>query len=221
MRSRKFPHILAALSLITFLLPSCSEPDQAAIAEKKAVEAKTDSVKNEIPVPKSFEEFKSDAAGPAGVFAVPEMLTLCVKDSADAAHMAEAFARSYTILENEMKNMGIKPDGAPGSLYYNNDADNFVFECVYPIGKMPAKSPKKCQVVVLEACNMYIYNYYGPYSDLYKAYDNIKKELKKVRLEQTGPMREFYMTADSQEKDSTKWLTRIMVPVMPKNPIAK
>jgi effector-binding domain-containing protein len=184
-------------------------------------EARKDSMKSQIPVPKKFEEFKSDQAGPAGVFAVPEMLTLCVKDSADAGHMAEAFARAYTILQNEIKSLDIKPNGAPGSLYYNNDPNNFVFECVYPIGKMPVKNPKKCQVVVLEAANMYIYNYYGPYADLYKAYDAIKKDLKNIGLEQSGPMREFYMTAEADEKDPSKWLTRVMVPVMPKNPIAK
>jgi effector-binding domain-containing protein len=204
-----------------FSVISCSDPEQVAAAEKKTEEAKKDSAKSEVPVPKKFEEFKSDKSGPAGVFEVPEMLTLCVKDSADAAHMAEAFARSYTILQNELKSLNLTPNGAPGSIYYNNDPNNFIFECVYPIGKMPAKNPKKCQVVVLEAANMYIYNYYGPYADLYKAYDVIKKEIKAMGLEQSGPMREFYVTADSDEKDSSKWLTRIMVPVMPKNPTVK
>jgi effector-binding domain-containing protein len=222
MRNKKFPYIsLVILSSLAIFLASCSNPEQTAAEEKKIEEAKRDSMKSEVPVPKKFQEFRYNQPGPIGVFAVPEMLTLCVRDSADAAHMAEAFARAYTILQNEMKSLDLKPDGAPGSLYYNNDPNNFIFECVYPIAKMPAKNPKKCKVVVLEASNMFIYHYYGPYADLYKAYDSIKEELKNIGLEQSGPMREFYMTADSAEKDPAKWLTRIMVPVMPKNPVSK
>ena len=38
-------------------------------------------------------------------------------------------------------------------------------------------------------------------------------KLKKNNLVQNGPMREFYVTDAIKEKDSTRWLTRIMTPV--------
>jgi effector-binding domain-containing protein len=63
---------------------------------------------------------------------------------------------------------------------------------------------------------MYIYNFYGPYGDLYKSYEAIRESMKQAGLEQVGPMREFYMNASANEPDSSKWLTRIMVPVSPK-----
>jgi len=205
------------LYLITFLVfISCRESQDVADAEIK----KTDSVKDSVPVedilPKKYEEF-TEKPGPVGVFAVPEMLTLCVRDSADQNHMAAAFAKAFKTLIEELKTLKLEPNGAPGSLYFNNDPNNFIFECVYPISKMPAKQPKKSKVVVLEAANMYIYNYYGHYGDLYKAYEEIRKNTEKMKLQQSGPMREFYVTDATKEKNSSKWLTRIMVPVMPKS----
>jgi effector-binding domain-containing protein len=61
---------------------------------------------------------------------------------------------------------------------------------------------------------MLIFNFYGPYQHLFSAYDKIRKYLTQTKLVQTGPMREFYLTDPSIEKDEAKWQTRIMVPVV-------
>src|SRR6185369_8453956 len=164
--------------------------------------------------PKKYKSF-SEEEGFVGVYEVPEMLTLCVKDSANADDMARKYAQAFSTLENELKDLGMTSSGAPGAINYNNDPNNFIFECVFPIAKIPPSQPKKAQVVVLEASNMLIYNYYGPYAELYLAYAKIRAQMKKSKLTQAGPMREFYITDPTREKDAHKWLTRIMVPVMP------
>jgi effector-binding domain-containing protein len=204
--------IVAASLLLA--LGSCSSPDQVAFEEKLLEDSLNARIADSI-VPQHYNQF-SEKSGPVGVFQVPEMLTLCIHDSADLKHMASSFARAYRLLQEDLKNLKINPDGAPGSVYYNNDPNNFIFECVYPIGKMPSIQPKNSRVVVLEAANMFIYNYYGPYGNLYSAYEEIRKNLRKNNLQQNGPMREFYITDATIEKDSSRWLTRIMVPVMPK-----
>lgn len=209
-------HKFLPAAVLGLLLFSCSESETGTQKDDQAGVA--DSVQNRTPdtvAVKKYSEFNSEKPGGIGVYDVPEMLTLCVHDSADAEHMAAAFARAYTILEKEMKDLKLEANGAPGSLYFNNDPKNFVFECVYPINKIPSRNPKNSRVVVLEATNMYIYNYYGPLSDLYKAYDEIRGNLKTLKLEQSGPMREFYMTGTLAQPDTSKWLTRIMVPVQP------
>lgn len=199
------------ITLVAF--SGCSDPEQTAFIEKKKTDSVESVIAQEKSVPKKADKF-SDDKGFVGVFEVPEMLTLCIKDSASAKDMAKKYAEAFTSLEQDLQYLNLKSSGAAGAINYNNDPSNFIFECVYPIEKMPSKQPKKCQVVVLEPSNMLIYNYYGPYAYLYSAYEEIRKQMKLSKLEQNGPMREFYITDPSRVTDSTKWLTRIMVPVM-------
>jgi len=203
------------LLLGTVYLIACSSPDDVAYIEK----TKKDSVKavtaQENNATKTYDQLV-EKPGVVGVFDVPEMLTICRKDSAKAEDMASAFAKNYAMLEADLKYLGMKSDGAAGSIYYNNDPSNFIFECVYPISEIPKKKPKDSQIVALEASHMLIYNYFGDYRNLYKAYDEIKHHISENNLEQSGPLREFYITDPIKVKDTAKWMTRIMVPVMAK-----
>lgn len=198
-----------------FIACSCSNPDDVVAKEKSVQDSATSQLFNQNSGLKNYSEINENK-GFIGIFDVPEMLTLCVKDSAAMNDLAKKYAQAFTTLEEELKSLNIKSSGAPGAINYNNDPANFIFECVYPIEKMPKTQPKKSLIVVLEKSNMLIYNYYGEYTYLYKAYEEILKIMKEINVTQNGAMREFYITDPTREKDSTKWLTRIMVPVMPK-----
>jgi effector-binding domain-containing protein len=214
---------LLTFGLLTLIFSSCGDPEAVKAKEEKIqaekIEAKRDSIVKEnigIHVELKKRTELTDAPGIIGVYEVGEMLTLCRKDSASADKMAEAFAKNYALLEADLKLLGIKSEGAPGSIYYNNDQNNLVFECVYPImdSAMPKRKPKNSNIVALEAAPMVVYNHYGPYSELYTAYANIKAYLINNLLVQAGPMREFYLNDPTKVKDPAQWLTRIMVPVM-------
>ncbi len=151
--------------------------------------------------------------GVVGIMNIPEMLTISRIDSAPMKDVSFKVAKNYSVLEEEMNAVGAVLDGMPGMITYNNDTTNFVFECILPIKKIPATQPKICKIVVLEACPMLIYNYFGPYQQLYTAYNKIREYNKANGLEQNGPMREFYLTDPTLEKNPAKWQTRIMVPV--------
>jgi effector-binding domain-containing protein len=153
--------------------------------------------------------------GVLGIFDVPEMLVLSIMDSAALEHVADKMGRDYDILEKEITTIGAEINGPGGSIIYNNKLNNFKFETVVCIHKIPTKQPKKASIVILEACPMLIFNFYGSYQNLFSAYDKIKKYCKQNKLLQNGPLREFYMTDPAVEKNPDKWLTRIMVPVMP------
>ncbi|MBK9284492.1 MAG: hypothetical protein IPM51_09250 [Sphingobacteriaceae bacterium] len=183
--------------------------------EKTPVPTNPDSIppKKEMGYQISKDPVVGNGEGFAGIFNVPEMLALCVKDSAPEKELALRYAQAFTKLEMELLKLEINSKGSPGSIAYNNNPMNFVFECIYLIDSIPKKQPKDCQVVVLEASTMYIYNFYGEYKNLYLAYEQIKDDLKAHHLEQVGPMREFYVTDPVREKDSTQWLTRILVPI--------
>jgi effector-binding domain-containing protein len=152
--------------------------------------------------------------GIIGVYFVPEMLTLCKTDSAPMRKVSSRISKAFEILEKDLNLTKAISNGMPGMLTYNNDTSNFIFECVLPIKEIPKKQPTQSKIVILEATPMLIFNFYGPYQHLFSAYDKIRKYLTEAKLVQTGPMREFYLTDPSIEKDEAKWQTRIMVPVV-------
>ena len=198
--------------IVICLLTYCNFADKEDFKDVKKIDvatSKIDSVKNS---PKDITQF-NDKQGVIGVFNVPEMLTISKIDSAPIKEISFKMAKSYSVLQEQLKALDVKIDGSYGCIYYNNDAKNFVFECIVPINKMPKKEPKNCKIVVLEADKMLIYNFYGPYQNLFASYDLIRKYMAKNKMQQVGPMREFYITDPTLEKDSTKWLTRIMVPI--------
>jgi effector-binding domain-containing protein len=161
---------------------------------------------------------KSDTSqGVIGIFYVPEMQCLSILDSAKMRDISAKVTANYTILQEELIATGSEMDGAPGQILYNNDPDNFKFECIIPVKKISVKQPARCRIVVLKDDDMLVYNYYGHYRTLYIAYDSIRNHLAASDLVSTGPMREFYITDASQVKDPDRWMTRIMIPVIRKN----
>lgn len=194
---------------------SCSSDDSTVVSGNGTVDIDTLDAYNIEPLHKKVKSFEhlTEAKGIIGFFDVPEMLTILKADSAPLRLVPKALANSYTLLEKDIKELKLEVNGAAGAIYYNNDTANFIFECVIPIKELPKKEPKYSKMVVLEQDKMLIYNYYGPYQNLYTAYAEIKAYLDKVKIKQSGPMREFYITDPTTVKDSMQWLTRIMVPV--------
>ncbi|WP_317898474.1 GyrI-like domain-containing protein [Aurantibacillus circumpalustris] len=152
--------------------------------------------------------------GALGVFDVPEMLVLSLIDSANSKEMSTRLVKNYALLEEDLNFIHAELNGPVGMLTYNNNVNNFVFESVLFIKKMPKVQPKRSKIVILEASPMLVYNFYGSYQNLFSAYEQIKRYCNKNDLMQTGPMREFYITDPEKEKDVSKWLTRIMLPVI-------
>jgi len=194
-----------------FLFSSCNSNEKN--EEINAV--KSDSLSSIEPKHLAIKttEQLTDAKGIIGLFDVPEMLTITKMDSTSMSKVASLLAKNYGILQKDIDFIKAEINGSAGAIYYNNDTSNFIFECVIPISKMPTVQPKKSQVVVLEASRMLVYNYYGPYTHLFTAYAEIKQYCSKYNIEQSGPLREFYITDPTNVKDSTQWLTRIMLPV--------
>jgi effector-binding domain-containing protein len=170
------------------------------------------------PFPIYDEQAKSnDTAGYIGVFNFPEMLIISTLDSADANSTAQKVAQNYRLLAEEIAATGVETEGPPGQMMHSNDVKNFKFECFSEIKKLPVVQPTRSRIYSLPACDMLVYNFYGPYQQLYIAYKDIYAYLVEYQLEQKGSMREFYISDPLQVSDSTKWLTKVMVPVARKN----
>ena len=187
---------------ITLLFVSCnSSPSPEALNSKK------DSITKSNVVDSAFIE------GIGGIIEIPEMLTLAIKDSGTTEQIPAKMGMAYNNIQEDIQNLNLEMQGAPGTLFYTNDPKNFVFECVMLIKSMPTKKPKYSQIVILEATRAVIYNYYGPYDKMYLAYEKLKPYMTENKLFQTGPSREFYITNAELQPDSAKWLSRIFIPV--------
>lgn len=155
-----------------------------------------------------------DKPGIIGVINLPEILTLAIKDSANKDEIGFKMGKNYGILEAEMNELGLtNNEMPPGAIYYNNDINKFVFECLIPINMMPKIQPKHSSIVILEATRAVVYNYYGPYDKMFDAYDELKKYLEDNKMEQISAAREFYLSDPTTEKDPSKWLSKIYIPV--------
>lgn len=202
---KRFGLICSAL-FVLFLMPACGEKDADAEENNGIVAEKKISYNNDL-------SHYPTGAGLAGLFDVPEMLSISIMDSAAMHDVAEKVKRNYGLLAKDIEAVGAQPDGPPLQISYNNDPENFKFECLLLIKEMPAKTPEHSKIVVLEASKMLLYNYYGPYQDLFNAYAEIGAAIDSLKLEQTGAVREFYVTEPALETDEKKWLTRVFVPV--------
>lgn len=154
-------------------------------------------------------------SGVVGVFNVPEMLVLSIMDSAALGKVASRMGRDFDLIQEDIAYLEAEVNGPAGTINYNNKPENFKFETVVCIKRIPSRQPKRAKIVVLEASPMLIFNFYGSQQNLFSAYDKIKTYCEENKLLASGPMREFYLTDSSQEKDPQKWLTRIMLPVAP------
>lgn len=163
---------------------------------------------------KPFIDTLSDKPGIYKVIELPEILTLAIKDSGMKEDIGYKMAQNYGAIESDMNELGLSNmEMPPGAIFYNDNPKNFIFECIIPINKMPAKNPKNSTVVILEATRALVFNYYGPYDKMTNAYAEIKKYMNQNKLEQGGPVREFYLSDPTVEKDPSKWLSKIYVPV--------
>jgi effector-binding domain-containing protein len=69
------------------------------------------------------------------------------------------------------------------------------------------------QIVNIPASKAVYVNYYGAYDKINDAYNSIKKYLAANDLKQKTPVMEQYITDPAKEKDTSKWLTKIIVTV--------
>jgi effector-binding domain-containing protein len=201
--------LFVCISAISF---SCSNSDPSLLSEKQINDSLQKTKTKTIDISALSKE-----PGVIGIFNVGELLTICKIDSAPMKDVSFRVAKNYSVLEEEMNAVDAKLNGSPGMITYNNDTSNFIFECVLPIKELPKKQPKTCKIVYLEATQMLIFNFYGPYQHLFSAYDKIRKYNTANHLQQSGPMREFYLSDPTVEIDPAKWQTQIMVPVIKTN----
>jgi effector-binding domain-containing protein len=197
--------------LFTLAFLSCKSGNDDTTPDKK----KNDSLAAEQTTAINYKtQYQQNSdTGIVGVVQVPQMLALSKLDSAPLKDVPAKIIKNFSLLEQDVNTTGAELDGPQGMIYYTNTPENFKFECLLLIKKIPSKTPKYGKVNALKAANMLIYNYYGASENTYKAYAILKTVLIENNFVQIGPAREFYPTHKDSEIDSSKLYTRIMLPI--------
>lgn len=209
MKTKSLFVIVFALFVLAACSPANDLPEQG--STKKTVDSVVD-----IVIQDEYEyqfNYGNQKQGMAGIFDVPEMLSLCILDSAHLSKMSQKVELAYQLLQEDLLFVKAAIPSISGQIVYTSDSSNFKFECFQLLEKMPTVQPKKAKVVVLEAEKMLVFNHYGLYQNLPVAYLRMLDYLKKNKLQQAGAFREYYVTDPLQVKDTRKWLTVIMLPV--------
>lgn len=193
-----------SLVLLVVLAGACSEPEPVKAEDPSGFDGRK--------FPKYDINAADNTPGLIGVYDVPEMLSLCRLDSGSMAEISGKVVEDFSAMEKDLDEIGATLRGPQGMIYYSSDPRNFKFETVLLIDKMPAKTPKNCQIVVLEASYMLVYNHFGPYEEAFKIYEVLRKYMNDNFLEQSGPAREFYPSMPT-DTPPDQLLTRILVPV--------
>lgn len=102
--------------------------------------------------------------------------------------------------------------GSPSGLFYVWDKENQQADmaAAIPISQGTTFSDTSIMVIDLPGSKAVYVDYYGPYENLIEAYSSIEKYLAANNLKQKYPAIEQYITDPKLEKDSNKWLTKVI-----------
>jgi len=133
-----------------------------------------------------------------------------VRKSIPLAEMEEFFVKNYAKITSEAKNCGFQIDGAPMALYYRWDYINEVANIAAAIPVMGDSTLGEDYALMrLEPQKALLLNYYGGYKSTEKAYKALDNYTRNKKLRQTKPVIEEYIIGPKQERDSSKWFTKI------------
>lgn len=175
-----------------------------------------DNTLNEVPL-SSFNE-NDTTEGIRGIVIVPEFWSILLKDSATGSDIQRKYAENIVKVMEEYYRFEPDGKGITGSLIHSNDPKNFKFDVFAVLTHAPSDTlkPLNGNLCLMKADTVILCNHYGNYRYLYKSYQGIRTYMEQNKLVQKDAMREIYVTDPTQIKDTSRWLTRIMVPVKTK-----
>ena len=122
----------------------------------------------------------------------------------------EFFTKNYAKIKTEAKNCDFKIDGDPMALFYRWDYANGVATVAAAIPVMGDSTlGEDIGLMQLQPQKALLLNYYGGYKSMDKPYKALDNYLRNNGLSKKTPVIEEYITGPKQQRDSTKWFTKI------------
>ncbi len=128
------------------------------------------------------------------------------------ADISSFFAQHLPIIYNETEKIGVRPGNIPNGLIYTWDEKNQQTDMAAALPVSPGTKIDNpiIQVVDLPASKAVYVDFYGSYDNESAAYTSIRKYLADNSLKEKSPVIEQYIAGPGQEKDSSKWVTKIV-----------
>ena len=104
-------------------------------------------------------------------------------------------------------------DGMPTGLFYTYDEKTGTTDMVAAMPVKGSPTVTGFETFLIPAGKEVCVDYFGPFEKMGEAHFAIDDYLKEKKLVQSPPAIEQYMTDPMMEKDTSKWLTRIVYPI--------
>lgn len=127
------------------------------------------------------------------------------------ADLTAFYMQHYPILFEEVQKAGASP-GTTCSLFFAWDEKNQQTDvaAAVPVAADFRTNNNIIQTVNIPAAKAVYVNYYGAYDKLPDAYASIRKYIIENKLKEIPPSVEQYIIDPSREKDTAKWLTKVV-----------
>ncbi len=165
---------------------------------------------------KALIEKKSTASSNTAVYEVKEMnfpsSTFAIyRQQIKMADMRAFFAEHLPPIYDEATKANASPGTASG-LFYKWDTQNQLTDlaAAFPVSDGTTIADTSIKIINIPASKALYVNYYGAYDKIFDAYNGINKYLVANTLKQKTPSLEQYISGPQNEKDTTKWLTKII-----------
>ncbi len=120
----------------------------------------------------------------------------------------ERFGKIAALMEKSK----MQPSGSPAGVYFTWDeaAKTTDMAVAIPVNKGTAVAGGSLQTFEVPAAKALVVDYVGPYSGIGGAHQALGEYVKANGLKEKAPVIEEYVTGAMTEKDSTKWLTKVI-----------
>ncbi|NOT50002.1 MAG: hypothetical protein HOP10_01835 [Chitinophagaceae bacterium] len=141
---------------------------------------------------------------PATTFAI-------VRQKIKWSYLSSFFAEHIPIVYQEAQNANSSPGTACGLIYeWDEKTQQADIAAAVPVASGTKINSPMVQSVNISASKAVFVNYTGGYDKLTDAYRSIDKYISDNKLTKKTPSIEEYVTGPSNEKDTSKWLTKIV-----------
>lgn len=142
-------------------------------------------------------------------FNFPATSYLSYRQHVSAPDLGGFFATHFPRLYVEAVRLNATP-GSPSCLFYDWDNNSGDVAAGIPVVPGTKTDSDSIQVIDLPGSKAVYVDYLGAYDRTADAYKSIDRYLEGNRLKKRTPVIEQYITDPSMEKDTAKWLTRII-----------
>ena len=127
--------------------------------------------------------------------------------------LSKQMGKMFTQLMTYFKFSNIESNGAPITIYNKWGEKTVNITCAMPVPVETSVMAESMEVKEIKGGKVLKTIHKGAYSDLMATYNQIDKFIKYKNFEKTGSLWEEYISYYRTEKDTSKWITNIYMPI--------